>query len=296
MHDDGPAGGGLRLGGCSPRPIVVINTAHSGSRLLTRMLVDAGVHMGAGLPETMDCVSLVPLVEKALMKARGPIPNGEELDDPEIRSLAMQLLSGHVAGISGTQRWGWKLCETLLIVPLINHYFPQAVFVHLIRDGRDVAFSHFVGPKAPYWRKVYFGSQHIEAWRGFPMTQRANRAYGYLFNAERWRYHVTLARGFKEALGSRYVEVRYEDLVRDNEATARHLAAALQLPSLRPSDPADLNPGSIGKWRRQPQREIEAVNQIAGPLLLSLGYAETIGRASPKHASFLDRLLLGGYF
>lgn len=284
---------GLQIAGCSPRPIVVINTAHSGSRLLTRMLVDAGVHMGTGLPETMDCVSFVPLVEKALMKARGPIPDGDDFDDPEIRSLATQLLSRHVEGVSNTQRWGWKLCETLLIVPLISHYFPQAVFVHLIRDGRDVAFSPFVGPKAPYWRKVYFGSEHIQNWRGFPMTHRAYRAYGYLFNAERWRYHVELARGFAESLGSRYVEVRYEDLVRDNEAAAQRIAQALELPSLHAADPAELNAGSIGKWRRQPQREIDAVNEIVGPMLLKLGYADSIDRAEPKFASLLDKLLLG---
>ena len=101
-----------------PPPIVVINTAHSGSRLLARMLMDAGVYMGANLSDSLDCLEMLPLVEHAVLASRTGVPAGPELDDPQSRRLAERHFDKHLAHIGGSRRWGWKLCETLLIVPL----------------------------------------------------------------------------------------------------------------------------------------------------------------------------------
>jgi hypothetical protein len=38
-------------------------------------------------------------------------------------------------------KWGWKLPETYLIAPLVLEILPDARIIHLIRDGRDLAFK-----------------------------------------------------------------------------------------------------------------------------------------------------------
>lgn len=43
----------------------------------------------------------------------------------------------------GETRWGDKIPWYLLQMPLILEMFPKAQFVHIIRDGRDVALSLF---------------------------------------------------------------------------------------------------------------------------------------------------------
>jgi hypothetical protein len=279
-----------------PPPTVIINTAHSGSRLLARVLMDAGIYMGSNLNKSLDCLEIRPLVEHAVLASASGVPVGAELEDPQSRRLAERHFATHLRGIGATTRWGWKLCETLLIVPLIRRYFPQAVFIHLVRDGRDVALSPFVAPKAPFWRKVYFGGSDLRSWHGYPITQRAYRAHGMLFNAHRWRYHVDLARSFSQTLGERYIEVRYEDLVLDYETTANRLFARLSLPAVEPGERPELLASSIGKWRRLPRRDLDALSAVLEPTLAGLGYTQPGEIPPARHATFLEKIAYRRYF
>ncbi|WP_411962522.1 sulfotransferase family protein [Mesorhizobium sp. CA5] len=276
-------------------PIVIVNTAHSGSRLLTSILVDAGVYMGSNVSGSLDCLEMVPLVEHAILFSRSGVPTGNELRDPESRRLAKCHIGKHLQNIGQAERWGWKLCETLLIVPLIKAYFPQAKFVHLIRDGRDVALSPFVAPKAPLWRKVYFGSSELSSWHGFPMTQRAYRAHGMLFNAHRWRYHVDLARGFSRWLGDHYIEVKYEDLVLNCDVTLDRLFSRLNLPEAPPKKPR-LSAKSIGKWRRLSSTDLDSLAAIMEPTLADLGYTQRCAIPPARRATLFEKLAYGRYF
>ena len=276
-------------------PIVVVNTAHSGSRLLARVLMDAGVYMGSNISSSLDCLEMLPLVEHAVLSSRNGVPTGSELDNPESRRLAESHIGKHLQDTGSAERWGWKLCETLLIVPLIHAYFPQAKFVHLVRDGRDVALSPFVAPKAPFWRKVYFGSSELTSWHGFPMTQRAYRAHGMLFNAHRWRHHVDLARGFSEWLGEQYIEGKYEDLVLDYDAPLDRLLSRLNLPTAPPKKPP-LSAKSIGKWRRLSRTDLDSLAAIMEPTLADLGYTQRGAIPPAQRATLFKKLAYRRYF
>lgn len=73
---------------------------------------------------------------------------------------------------------------------IMNGLFPEAKFIHMVRDGRDVALSF---ARTPWWN-----DSPIE-------------------NLERWQCEVSrIADDATRLLGkSRYLEVRYEDFVRD---------------------------------------------------------------------------------
>jgi hypothetical protein len=163
-------------------------------------------------------------------------------------------------------------------MPVMARLFPDARCIHLVRDGRDVAFSPFLAPKARFWRKIYFNDDRIHSWRGHAMTQRAYRNHGHLFNAARWVNSVTLGRAHGAMLGERYLEVRYEALVANPAAEMARLAAFLDVDAPRGEGCwSDVRAQSVGKWRRQSPRQLAEIRPIVEPTLGAFGYSWSDG-------------------
>ena len=254
-------------------PVIVFNASHSGSRLLALMLKRLGVFMGSNLNESEDSLDLFDLV-RYIVERHAPDFSGLFCDgDLGLPLRAQAAVSAHLAERPPGQRWGWKLPETGHVLPVMSRLFPEARCIHLVRDGRDVAFSPFLAPKAAFWRKIYFNDDRIGSWRGHAMSQRAYRAHGHVFNAARWVNSVTLGRAHGAMLGERYLEVRYEALVADPPGELSRLAAFL---GVEPPSPAlacaDVRSQSVGKWRQRPAREVEEVRAVLEPTLAAFGY------------------------
>lgn len=126
-----------------PSPCVLMCRGSSGSRFLAEILTKNGLWMGDRLNESSDSFLLL---EKLVV----PFMNS---DDFPLASMADHDADGHHASTIEEAftdflraypggAWGWKLPESVFIVPLIKHRFPGAKFIHLIRDGRDVILSH----------------------------------------------------------------------------------------------------------------------------------------------------------
>jgi hypothetical protein len=273
-------------------PIILYNASHSGSRLLTRILAEMGVFMGAHLNDSEDSLDMAELVEHVVLEHAPDFSRLFADGDLVLEALALNAVEQHLQGRPRGARWGWKLCETGHVLPVIARLFPSALVIHLIRDGRDVAFSPFVAPKHRYWRKIYFSAGELKSWRGLPMTQRAYRSNGALFNAARWVNSVTLGRGHGLMLGERYLEVRYEELVAQPDVVARRLAAFLGLPApgLHP-DALAIDIGRVGKWRTAPPSTLTEVLQLLEPTLSQFGYGEA---GDPAPADEGDGQVSGG--
>jgi SAM-dependent methyltransferase len=266
------------LGPLGP-PVIVFNKSHSGSRFLARCLSGAGVFMGAERSDSEDALPLVPLVEH-IVEFHYPDFTGFFRDgDPALPGLVRDSIRRHLGGAGEgrppTGRWGWKLCETHYALPIIARLFPTAQFVHLLRDGRDVAFSDFVAPTTPFLKKIYFGTDRIEQWRGLPLTEAQYRAAPHLFNARLWVAAVGDARSHGAMLGERYHELRYESLIGDFAPTMRRLAQFLGLP-VPETVLAELGTGArrdaIGRHRRAPPADLAQVLLVLGPSLAAFGY------------------------
>ena len=92
-------------------------------------------------------------------------------------------------------RWGDKSPVHVTQLDILWELFPNAKFVHIVRDGRDVALS---------LSGISWGSDHI------PRV------------AEDWRWKVTLCSKMGAMLGKQhYMQLRYEDLVLDPETSLR---------------------------------------------------------------------------
>lgn len=130
----------------------------------------------------------------------------------------VRALFGEAARLRGKPYAGEKDPEYVRRIPLLGGLFPEARFVHIIRDGRDVAVSTlaWVTPRR------FLGQ--LELWQREPVGVCA------LW----WRRQVLAGlTGGLEVGPDRCLEVRYEDLVGAPAPTAARVASFLDLP---PSD------------------------------------------------------------
>jgi hypothetical protein len=197
---------------------------------------------------------------------------------------ALRAFYGLYAERIGKPRWGEKTPIYVKSIRKISGALPEARFVHVIRDGRDVALS---------------------------IRDRAVKEHPIERIAERWVRRIEQARRQSRYV-PHYMEVRYEQLILDTEPTLRgicefyelpwddavldyHRRSAERLEEMKRELPADgrrttlsverrmatharttqaPDPSRVSRWReamdREDRRRFEA---IAGELLEELGYA-----------------------
>ena len=164
------------------------------------------------------------------------LPEGE-LDravsslDPFDVGAALRVFYRLYAGRFGKHRFGDKTPRYLRHMALIRRLLPEARFVHVVRDGRDVALSY--GDLRD--RGVRFGPGSVEE------------------VAVVWRDWILDAR---RRAPEHYLEVRYEDLLLDTEASLRGVCAFLRLP---------WDPAMLGYHRTAGERMGELGDISGGP-------------------------------
>ena len=171
------------------------------------------------------------------------------------------------AHLRGKPRWGDKTPRYVEHVPLLARLWPRARFVHLVRDGRDVALSY---------ADVPFGPKRVAE------------------SAALWATRVSLGVVHGRALGpDRYLEMRYEELVARPEDRARTLCDFLELdfdarmldyarrardavlPRAARYNPHVTEPPRTDtrSWQHDmPPEHVEVFEAIAGDVLAMLGY------------------------
>lgn len=102
----------------------------------------------------------------------------------------------------GKPRYGEKTPGYIFLLPQIAALLPEAHFIHVIRDPGDTALS---------WRKTWFAPSQDLSVLG-----------------DGWRKHVAAGRRARR-LVPHYVELRFEDLVRDPAGELQRLCAYLSL-------------------------------------------------------------------
>ena len=123
---------------------------------------------------------------------------------------AIQAVYLAYAEAQGKSRFGDKTPAYMQELELLARVFPDAQYVHLVRDGRDAGLS-FVDMR----RRPRFN------WA---------RPRGLAAFACQWKLEVEAARTFGRRRGpQRYLELRYEDLVAEPEAKLRGVCEFLGL-------------------------------------------------------------------
>jgi hypothetical protein len=192
-----------------------------------------------------------------------------------------------LATLDGGYRFAEKNPENSFLVSFLAAEFPDAQFVHILRDGRDVAVSHAEQPwlnaaSVTSGRRGRGGQLHGPGARWWVEAQRREEfplVPDIVRSAWCWRRFTEAALDGVAALPvGRSAEVRYEAMVSDPAAAADMLADFLELPSAdRTVLHASLSRArsdSVGRWRAALDEDALAdVMAEIGTLLARLGYA-----------------------
>ena len=229
-----------------PAPFVV-GVGRSGTTLL-RLMLDAHPGLAIG-PETQFVPDLIHLDDPISAVIGARTWNDFGLDPDEFtRRAADRDLAGVLrafyslyAESQGKPRWGEKTPGYVRNMDSIATVLPEARFVHLIRDGRDVALSR---------RKRGMGADK-------PMAKTATL----------WRRRIEDARSQARKLDGRYLELRYEDLVADPEPLLRQIGEFIELDfdpaMLRHADGAEERLAELGDLEAQGGRQARDADERA---------------------------------
>lgn len=207
---------------------------------------------------------------KALWLANGKqnlVLGDDALREPGFAAV-VDALFRHLSRHSGKPRWIEKSPQNLGSALQIAEAFPNAQFVHIIRDGRDCAQSLH------------------RRWRFDPCV-----------TIYRWRNLVCLGRRAGAQMGShRYFEIRYESLTSDPRSTLSDVCRFLGVPfeegmlvaQVSTANAEIAHAGTIvvnsQRWRKYfTPRVVGRMEDVAGEFLADLGYpVESRGTSIPS--------------
>ncbi len=269
------------------RPVIVLGCSRAGTTVVYKTLSESP-ELGTLQRETHDFwVDLHPLDEKGW--------NTHALDAADATAQDRNIVARYFFSWTGKHRWVDKNNQNGLCVPYLHTLFPDAIFVYVKRSPGDNINSLIEG-----WGKP----EKYATWSGvFPETVAVDQGrytQWCFFLAEGWRNYLqapieevaafqyaainrAIVEARKNVPASQWVEVFYEDLVRDPVAGYQKLYQDCGLaftPAVRAhceqvlSKPYDVF-GEIGldKWKGGRNREkVGRVLERLAPIARAMGY------------------------
>ncbi len=186
-------------------------------------------------------------------------------------SAFLPLLMNGLTGAQAMDRWVEGTPVHVLYMNEIRQAIPDAIFVHVIRDGRDCAISN----TSQRWIPT------------LPWDRSRRLGVAALF----WEWMVRIGREYGRSHPADYLELRFEDLLADPTRVLNRVGAAIdhdldygrirQNPVHSLKDPntsfqderwrADFNP--VGRWKnRCSSGDLSLCEDLIGPYLHRLGY------------------------
>lgn len=275
-------------------PVFVVGCHRSGTNLLYDTLLSAGgfaVYRGyipiykMLIPRFghLDSLGNRKRLMKTWLRSKGFRRSGldpQALTDIVLRECRtggdfIRLTMDQVARNQNVDRWAVYDPDNVLFMPQIKADIPSALFVHIIRDGRDIALS----------LKTMGGFQPLPWDRGTRSLQ-ATALY--------WQWMVGKGRHHGRSMPSDYLEIHYEDLVLNPQQALSALSEFLDqdldydriqstgLGRLRKSnssflaerDPKPKSP--VNRWKDRLTREqVVALEAVVGECLEGQAYPLT---------------------
>ncbi|MGI9185325.1 MAG: sulfotransferase family protein [Solirubrobacteraceae bacterium] len=278
-------------------PFFIVGNDRSGTTML-RLILDAGPEVAIP-PESMILTDYAAVWEAgelgdpelaeqfmaevwwhpkiALWELSEPPPGAPAgLSHEQAYRFAMEAPFVAYAAQAGKPRWGDKTPHYVHHVDALLAIWPQARFVILVRDGRDVALSV---------RRLPFGPNN--AWAA----------------AQWWARGIRVGQRAQAEHPERVMTVRYEDLVASPERLVPEICAFVGLefqPAMLAIDRADrgkivagqkdwfptlfdgIHTSASGRWRAEmPARDQQIFATLAGPELAACGYDPGRPRSRP---------------
>jgi len=237
-------------------PNVIGATGGSGTRVVAHIARQAGMFIGKRLNRADDALAFGDFSDAWI--------NRYLTDGPteEMRAELDRVVTEHLAARKAKQAaWGWKEPRSIYLLPFLHEAMPSLRFLHVIRDGRDMAFS------ANQFQPAKHGDAALGD-REYETEQERSIAL--------WAQVNTRAAGYGEtALGDAYLRLRFEDLCAEPEQNVERLLAffGLEGNARKLAHKEVKPPDSLGRYRAEDQELVARLEQIAAEALARFGYA-----------------------
>lgn len=296
-------------------PVFVVGFPRSGTTLLYHILLSSGA-FAVYLTESHVFTRFIPRFgDLAKRKNRERMVqawlcseyfarSGLKREDVEGQLLAdcrnggdfLRIIMEHIARRQNVPRWAEKTPVNLMYLEEIKRTIPNALFVHMIRDGRDVALS-----------------MDKQNW---VRTPSFSRAHALSICGLKWEWMVEAGMQTGSAFSPDYMEIRFEDLVKDPRETVVRLGrfidqdidynrirdAAIGVvcrPNSSFSDNSTNSFDPINRWRSEfPPKELARFESLVGRFLVKAGYGLSTPKEDLSHTIQLRslRALYRAYF
>jgi hypothetical protein len=192
----------------------------------------------------------------------------------------IRIIMDEIARNQNSARWAVYDPDNVLHIPRIKADIPEALFVHIVRDGRDIALS-------------------LKKMGGFTPVPWRRSAGGLRETALYWEWMVRKGRTYGRQIPADYLEVHYEDLVGDPRRTLAALGQFLDhdldydriqstgLGRLRESNSSfrkeEEQAHPVNRWKEKLSRkEISEIEAVVGESLEECGYPLMTSREERK--------------
>lgn len=227
----------------NPVPIFVLGMPRSGTTLVEQII--------ASHPEVFGAGELVLLREVVSGAGGGPQPFAQllpRLADADFAALGRRYVEG-LRGYSDARFVTDKMPGNFLLIGMIRLLLPTAKVIHCVRDAADTAISIY---------KNYFST-------------RLDYAYDLAEIGHYHRRYQRLMRHWHAVLPGFVHDVRYEDLIADQEGETRRLLAACGL---------DFRPECLEFFKTERPVHTASLTQVRSPIFAgSVGIARRYGAA-----------------
>ncbi len=243
-------------------PVMIGATGGSGTRAVRNLLAEAGFFMGVNeqINHAGDAMQFEPSLDEFInpvLDAAGRLDYALTELPPPLRWRVLWALRRSLRAYLRERprtklNWGWKNPRSMYLLPFFKQIFPGLRFVHLVRDGRDMAVSD----NQAQYRK------HFSAAFGRPPV---GQALDPMASCQLWsKVNLEVARYGAGQLDGRYLRLRLEDLVTDPTTEITRL---LVFAGLDPGAAASLKahvrtPDTMYRWR-QALDEISQADMIS---------------------------------
>jgi hypothetical protein len=235
-------------------PNVIGATGGSGTRVLARVVRRAGMYIGSDVNRSEDALDFAALSDRwvnTVAAGERPAALVEELRRLVVRQ---QRSRGDAA------RWGWKEPRSLLLLQLLVDELPGLRYLHVVRDGRDMAFSQNQVQLRKHGEAVLGSDDAAHPLRSIALWAEANERAADIGERE---------------LGDHYLRIRFEDLCAEPSLFVERVLSFFQLPLDAAAEIAAEEvdaPTTFGRWRSADPAMVEAMEERAGHALRRFGY------------------------
>jgi Sulfotransferase family len=246
-------------------PLIIGATGGSGTRVVARIARHAGYDLGRNVNSAGDALEFYSFYDKWVNRFAGAERKGRRLAAGNLERMRSEFQSAsnrHRPSNSQTTHWGWKAPRSIYLLSFLHDQFPNLKFIHVVRDGRDMALS----------RNQNQLNKHGAAVLGWSERLFRSRPERSILLWE--RVNLQAAEFGESKLHQDYLRVRFEDLCEKPVETTAHLInflGALIDPEAVARDEVS-PPSTLQRWQTYPPALIAKLEQLGGESLRKFGY------------------------